>query len=82
MRKKICVQGLGFVGFAMAVAVANVKDKFTSSPLYDVVGIDLPNESGIKKIKDINCGKVTISCNHKKLINAYKTAIPVGNIKA
>ena len=66
----------------MAVAVANAKDKFTSSPLYDVVGIDLPNESGIKKIKDINCGKVPISCNDEKLINAYKKAITFGNLRA
>ncbi len=82
MRKKVCVQGLGFVGFAMAVAVANAKDKITSSPLYDVVGIDLPNDSGRKKIKDINCGKVPISCNDKKLKNAYKKAIAFGNLKA
>ena len=30
MSKTVCVQGLGFVGFAMAVAVANARDSQTN----------------------------------------------------
>ena len=82
MRKKVCIQGLGFVGFAMGVAVANAKDKHSYLPLYDVVGIDLPNELGIKKIKDINNGVFPISCNDKNLEKAYRDVIACGNFKA
>ena len=82
MRKKVCIQGLGFVGFAMGVAVANAKDKDSLSPLYDVVGIDLPNEEGRKKIKDINNGVFPISCNDKNLEKTYKSVISDGNFSA
>ena len=75
MRKKVCIQGLGFVGFAMGVAVANAKDKKTKLPLYDVVGVDLPNKEGKRKIVDINNGEFPISCNDKNLEKAYKSAI-------
>ena len=44
-RKKVCIQGLGFVGFAMAVAVANARDPKTRVPLYEVIGIDLAKSS-------------------------------------
>ena len=46
--KTVCVQGLGFVGFAMAVAIAAVKKG--GKPLYNVYGIDLPNDSGKERI--------------------------------
>ena len=43
-RKTVCVQGLGFVGFAMSLAVASAKKN--NKPLYNVIGIDLENEIG------------------------------------
>ncbi len=79
MRKKVCIQGLGFVGFAMGIAVASAKDKDTGLPLYNVVGIDLPNKEGLKKVQDINNGKFPISCNDKNLEKAYKESIKNGN---
>tara|TARA_Y100000589_G_scaffold331190_1_gene383706 strand:+ start:1934 stop:3322 length:1389 start_codon:yes stop_codon:yes gene_type:complete len=82
LRKKVCIQGLGFVGFAMGVAVANAKDKDSFLPLYDVVGIDLPNEEGLKKINDINNGVFPISCNDKNLEKAYKEVRSDGNFSA
>ena len=47
-RKTVCVQGLGFVGSAMALAVAaaNADD---GKPLYNVIGIDIANEAGRAK---------------------------------
>jgi len=43
--KKVCVQGLGFVGAAMSTAIALVADD-NGEPLYNVIGVDLPNELG------------------------------------
>jgi UDP-N-acetyl-D-glucosamine dehydrogenase len=41
-RPLVCVQGLGFVGLAMATVIANACDR-QGVPLYQVVGVDLPN---------------------------------------
>ena len=53
--KKVCIQGLGFVGSAMAVAVALARNR-ASEPLYTVVGVDLPTSSGKERIASINNG--------------------------
>ena len=44
-RKIVCVQGLGFVGAANAIAIAAARDG-AGNPLYNVIGVDLPTESG------------------------------------
>lgn len=38
----VCVMGMGFVGVAMATVIASTKE--LGSPLYRVVGLDLPNQ--------------------------------------
>ncbi|MBI4642861.1 MAG: nucleotide sugar dehydrogenase, partial [Deltaproteobacteria bacterium] len=45
----ICVQGLGSVDAAMAVAVADARDA-TGTRLFKVIGVDLPTIEGLKKI--------------------------------
>ena len=40
-RKIVCVQGLGFVGAANAIAIASARDG-AGNPLYIVIGVDLP----------------------------------------
>ena len=82
MTKTVCIQGLGFVGFAMAVAVANAVDKVTKKPLYKVIGIDLNNAEGIKKINDINSGNFPIKCNDEELKKAYKKCLEQKNFIA
>lgn len=54
--KIVCIQGLGFVGSAMAVAVASAKNS-SGRPLFKVIGVDLDNSVGHKKINSINSGK-------------------------
>ena len=41
--KKVCIQGLGYVGAAMATAVVSARDS-KGQPIYDVIGVDLSNE--------------------------------------
>ena len=41
--KKVVVQGLGFVGIAMSVAIASAKNN-KGKNLYKVIGLDLPNK--------------------------------------
>ena len=79
-RKTVCVQGLGFVGFAMSVAVASVKKN--GMPLYDVFGIDLPNEIGKSRINDINSGIMPFKTNDINLCAVFKEVFRQGNLSA
>lgn len=80
-RKVICVQGLGFVGSAMALAVASARDE-AGSPRYNVIGIDLPSDAGRKRINSINEGVFPFTCNDKKLEEAQRLAQQTGNFRA
>ena len=46
--EKVVVQGLGFVGSAMAVAISSKVDD-NDSHLFKVVGIDVNSDEAIKK---------------------------------
>lgn len=67
----VCVQGLGFVGSAMAMAVANARNE-KGNPYFNVIGIDLPNKSGLEKIEALNQGKFPFETTDKNLIEATK----------
>jgi UDP-N-acetyl-D-glucosamine dehydrogenase len=80
-RKIVCVQGLGFVGAAMALAIASAKDN-SGELLYNVIGVDIPNETGYRKAKSINEGVFPFENNDKKLEEAQKAAYKNGNLWA
>ncbi len=76
----ICVQGLGFVGFAMSVAIASVKKD--DKPLYNVFGIDLPNETGNARINNINLGMMPFKTTDENLLNTFEDVFRQGNLVA
>lgn len=78
-RNVVCIQGMGFVGSAMALAVANARDQ-AGAPLYNVIGIDVPNEAGYRKTASINSGVFPFENNDPKLMEAQKTAYRNGNL--
>lgn len=80
-RKTVCVQGLGFVGAAMTLAIANAKD-INAFPRYNVIGIDIPNEAGYRKVSLINRGVFPFENNDKDLEQAQKNAFYNGNLWA
>lgn len=80
-RKIVCVQGMGFVGAAMALATASAKDTI-GNPLYNVIGIDVPNEAGHRKASCINQGIFPFENNDRKLEQAQKEAYDNGNLWA
>ena len=55
-RQTVCVQGLGFVGAAMAVAVSLSRDN-SGNCRYDVIGVELPTEEGFRRVESINEGQ-------------------------
>ena len=78
---KVCIQGLGFVGAAMATAVSSKLDD-NNRPLYDVVGIDLNTTEGKKRIDSINNGRFPFISNDKQLMHEIKRSFSRGNLKA
>lgn len=81
MKKIVCVQGLGFVGAAMAVAIAMAKTK-NGRPIYEVVGVDLDNEVGVERVTSINNGKFPFHTTDENLIAAIENVHLSGNLRA
>ncbi len=77
----VVIQGLGFVGSAMAIAVASRLDR-RGKPLFTVTGIDLDNKTGVERIDSINAGKFPFITNDIKLNNELQKAIERGNLTA
>ena len=77
----VCVQGLGFVGTAMSVVVANARNK-NNKPYFNVIGVDLPTSEGCAKIESINNGKFPFQINDRKMINAFREVVDNGNLIA
>jgi UDP-N-acetyl-D-glucosamine dehydrogenase len=77
----VCVQGLGFVGSAMAVAVADARDG-DDAPRFNVAGIDLPTPDGLAKIEAINAGRLPIAASDAQLEAALAAANARGNLVA
>ena len=81
MKKKICIQGLGFVGSAMAAAVANAKNP-QGEYYFDVTVVDLNTTSVKKKINLANSGFFPIETSDTKLKKVFKNSVKRGNLKA
>jgi len=77
----VAVQGLGFVGAAMAVAVANASDN-QGNPLFQVMGVDLPTATGRERVKKINSAHFPFESGDKKIIDGIQNAVSRGNLTA
>lgn len=64
-KKIVVVQGLGFVGAAMSIVVAN-----SEKGEYAVIGIDLPQKN--HTIEELNSGKFPIECTDPKIYEYFK----------
>jgi len=77
----IVIQGLGFVGAAMAVAIASRLNE-KNNPIFNVTGIDLEKGEGQKRIDAINAGKFPFKTKDTKLNDELSKAVLRGNLKA
>ena len=77
----VCIQGMGFVGTAMAIAVACAEDD-QGNPFFNVIGVDLPNPAGEDKVKQINSGILPIETTDPKLSEYFLKAHKHGNLIA
>jgi UDP-N-acetyl-D-glucosamine dehydrogenase len=80
-RPLVCIQGLGFVGSAMAIAVANSRGP-DGSLSFDVAGVDLPTPDGEAKVKSINNGRLPVATTDRKLSAALTAGHERGNLFA
>lgn len=72
-RQIIVVQGLGFVGSAVAAAIAAATDS-AGEPKFFVIGIDLPTPNCYWKVAKINDGQVPISSPDRELDRLIRVA--------
>ena len=79
--ERVCVQGLGFVGAAMAAALACARDK-NGRPSFDVVGVDLPTKLGQARIDALNAGRFPFKTVDVALYEAIKDGRELGNLRA
>lgn len=77
-RSVIAIQGLGFVGFAMLLVVANSKNRSQ----YAAVGVDLASADAYWKVGDINGGYCPVISSDPSVDCLYKDAKKLGNIIA
>lgn len=78
--KKVCVQGLGFVGAAMATSIAMARKD--NQPIYNVFGIDLLSTIGKERIKKLNEGEFPFKTPDKSLHSAVKLNFREKNFEA
>jgi nucleotide sugar dehydrogenase len=81
VRPLVCIQGLGFVGAAMAVAVASAKDA-DGKPAFDVAGVDLPDNVGLPRVSAINEGRFPFTSEDQSVSSAAHAAWRAGNLSA
>ena len=81
MGMNLVVQGLGFVGSAMAIACAMAKGQ-DGRLAFNVVGVDLPTEQGLRRINSINAGEFPFETNDQFLIEAAMQVNLAGNLTA
>ncbi len=74
-KKTVVIQGLGFVGAAMALVVASNRDD-----LYDVIGVDLPSNAGV--IDKLNAGEFPVRSSDPKVSECFKMARKRNNFRA
>ncbi|MEO9188472.1 MAG: nucleotide sugar dehydrogenase [Acetobacteraceae bacterium] len=79
--RTVCVQGLGFVGAANAVAIALAADH-DGRPLYRVVGLDQPTEAGRERAQALVAGRFPFPTTDAALVEAARAAHASGNLSA
>lgn len=75
----VAVQGLGFVGAAMAIAVASSIDE-SDTPRYQVVGVDLDDAAGRARIDALNAGDFPFETSDTSLMAALAAARERGTL--
>jgi len=71
--KKIVIQGLGYVGFAMLTFCAGAKKR--NRYLFNVVGVEKNSSKGSKIVEKIKSNQTPLIVDDKKFLNFYKSLL-------
>jgi nucleotide sugar dehydrogenase len=77
----VCVQGLGFVGAAVCIAIASSRTP-AGRPAYNVIGVDLPTGQGKARIAALNRGEFPFPMADARLAAKAREARQTGNLAA
>ena len=77
--KKIVIQGLGYVGFAMLSFCAGAKKN--KKYLYNVVGLEKNSLKGSKIVDMVNSNQTPLNVDDKKFLNFYQSLLKDDRIK-
>lgn len=77
----VCIQGLGFVGAANAVAIAAARGA-DGRPLHRVVGLDQPTEPGRARTRALADGLFPFPTTDASLVAATRAVHEAGNLRA
>ena len=77
----VCIQGLGYVGSSLGVALGSAKNN-NKLPIFNVIGVEKDTQNGKKIIDNINNGKFPFNTRDKLLIKKFKETYKIGNFKA
>ena len=80
-RPVVCVQGLGFVGSAMAAAVAMARDA-AGQPCYNVLGVDLDSAQGHRSVEALRRGRLAFGTTDHTFREAVAGSHLRGNLSA
>jgi nucleotide sugar dehydrogenase len=80
-RPVVAIQGLGFVGAAMAIATASALDD-DGVARFNVVGCDLGDAAGQARVDAINAGRFPFETNDELMMSALSAARERGNLVA
>ena len=78
--KKISVVGLGYVGSAMAIVLADARNK--KKIFFDVTGLDLKTQTGLARINKLNSCQFPFKTKDKQIYNKLKKIKKQKNLKA
>ena len=79
--KNILIQGIGYVGAALSIAVAGKRNK-KNRPIFSVIALDKENETGLERIRNMNSGIFPFKTKDKKLQKELKKSIIAKNLFA
>ncbi|MFJ4714339.1 nucleotide sugar dehydrogenase [Streptomyces sp. NPDC088785] len=80
-RTKVCVQGVGFAGAAMAIGLAEARDS-RGQPVYDVYGIERDSPRTQKFVDALNSGRFPHRSDDPDLERATRRAHDADNLHA
>jgi UDP-N-acetyl-D-glucosamine dehydrogenase len=80
-RPVVCIQGLGFVGTAMALATASAREA-DGTPCFDVVGVELDDPAGCERAQALSGGRLPIASADRRMEAALAEATRTGNLLA